>query len=156
MSAAAVLSPSDCEYSIPTWKRVPSTFDVLFGLRLPYRPPPNAIGAFLWRKRVWVETTFALTMLQPWEKFMLVTIMNTLLTLLVTGLYLYFPTHLSFLFERAKYYLLGLEPSTTITSTTTVAESISKFVSDGWAWGWNETIAGLAKPLGLSTKAVEL
>ena len=64
-------APEDCEYSLPSWKRVPSTRDVLFGLALPYRPPESSLGAFLWRKRLWFETTFALSMLQPWEKLML-------------------------------------------------------------------------------------
>ena len=44
---------------------------VLFGLALPYRPPESSLGAFLWRRRLWFETTFALSMLQPWEKLVL-------------------------------------------------------------------------------------
>lgn len=56
------------EYSLPTWKRVPTTMDVLFGLALPYRAPESSVGAYLWRKRLWFETTFALSMMQPWEK----------------------------------------------------------------------------------------
>ena len=59
------------EYSLPAWKRVPTTADVLFGLALPYRPPESSLGAYLWRKRLWFESTFALSMLQPWEKIML-------------------------------------------------------------------------------------
>ena len=64
-------SVEDSEYSIPTWKRVPTTFDVIFGFVLPYTAPKSAFGAFLWRKRVWFETTFALTMMEPWEKILL-------------------------------------------------------------------------------------
>jgi hypothetical protein len=33
-----------------------------------YRPPKSALGAFLWRRRMWFEATFALSMLEPWEK----------------------------------------------------------------------------------------
>lgn len=64
-------APEDCEYSIATWKHVPTTTEVLFNLRLPYQPPTSAVGAYIWRKRLWVETTFALTMMQPWEKLIL-------------------------------------------------------------------------------------
>ena len=71
-TSATETHPSErCEYSLPSWKRVPSTTDVLFGLALPYRPPESSLGAFLWRRRLWFETTFALSMLQPWEKLVL-------------------------------------------------------------------------------------
>lgn len=66
-------SPETSEYSLPYWKRVPTTMDVLFGLALPYRPPESSLGAYIWRKRLWFETTFALSMMQPWEKFVLCT-----------------------------------------------------------------------------------
>jgi Small subunit of serine palmitoyltransferase-like len=33
-----------------------------------YRPPKSALGAFLWRRQIWFEATFALSMLEPWEK----------------------------------------------------------------------------------------
>lgn len=54
--------------SYAEWKREPTTTQVLFGPQLPYRPPRSFIGEFLWRRRVWVEVTFALSMLEPWEK----------------------------------------------------------------------------------------
>ncbi len=50
------------------WKREPTTMQVLCGPQLPYRPPRSLVGKFLWRARVWLEVTFALSMLQPWEK----------------------------------------------------------------------------------------
>lgn len=50
------------------WKRETSAWDILFRLHLPYRPPRSKLAAFLWRRRLWVETTFALSMMQPWEK----------------------------------------------------------------------------------------
>ena len=56
--------------SYAEWKREPTITQVLFGLQLPYRPPRSLIGTFLWRRRVWVEVTFALSMLEPWEKFL--------------------------------------------------------------------------------------
>lgn len=56
--------------SYAEWKREPTTLETLFRLQLPYRPPRSFIGKFLWRRRVWVEVTFALSMLEPWEKFL--------------------------------------------------------------------------------------
>ena len=58
------------EMSYAEWKREPTTMQALFGLQLPYRPPRSLIGKFIWRRRVWVEVTFALSMLEPWEKFL--------------------------------------------------------------------------------------
>ena len=58
------------EMSYAEWKREPTIPQVLFGLHLPYRPPRSLVGKFLWRRRVWVEVTFALSMLEPWEKFL--------------------------------------------------------------------------------------
>ncbi|KAI0689673.1 hypothetical protein BC835DRAFT_1308258 [Cytidiella melzeri] len=101
--------PEDCEYSVPTWKRVPSVWDVLFSLRLPYRAPENRLAAYLWRKRIWFESTFALTMMEPWEKLVLVLILTTLSVLFSIGLLVYFPVHLSIILSRAKYYLSGTE-----------------------------------------------
>ena len=33
-----------------------------------YRPPESVIGAFLWRKRLWFETTFGLSVMEESEK----------------------------------------------------------------------------------------
>ncbi|TFK81605.1 hypothetical protein K466DRAFT_449666, partial [Polyporus arcularius HHB13444] len=93
--------------SYAEWKREPTTMQVLFGLHLPYRPPRSFIGKFLWRRRVWVEVTFALSMLEPWEKFLVMVVMYLALGLLLTAIYLYLPHHLAFLTARASYYLLG-------------------------------------------------
>ena len=56
--------------SYAEWKHEPTTMQVLFRLHLPYRPPRSLLGRFLWRQRLWVEVTFALSMLEPWEKFL--------------------------------------------------------------------------------------
>jgi hypothetical protein len=37
----------------------------------PYKPPKSALAAFFWRRKLWFESTFALSMLEPWEKMML-------------------------------------------------------------------------------------
>ena len=56
--------------SLEDWKRTPTTAAALFSIDLPYRPPKNAVGAFLWRKRFWIETTSGLSLLEPWEKIL--------------------------------------------------------------------------------------
>ena len=61
---------SCCAYSMAEWTREPTPYEAIFGLELPYRPPSNLIAAFVWRCRLWLEVTFALSMLQPWEKLL--------------------------------------------------------------------------------------
>jgi len=58
---------------------------------------------------MWVEATFALSMLEPWEKVLVVTIVLLLMTLVLTGLYQYMPQHLVVMQHRATYYLFGQE-----------------------------------------------
>ncbi|RPD56569.1 hypothetical protein L227DRAFT_465544, partial [Lentinus tigrinus ALCF2SS1-6] len=93
--------------SYAEWKREPTIAQIVFGLHLPYSPPRSVVGKFLWRRRVWVEVTFALSMLEPWEKFLVMVVMYLTLGLLLTGMYLYLPHHLAFLSARAAYYLFG-------------------------------------------------
>lgn len=56
--------------SLEHWKRQPTTTETLFAIDLPYRPPKSAVGAFLWRRRFWLETTWGLSLLEPWEKIL--------------------------------------------------------------------------------------
>lgn len=35
-----------------------------------YPKPSSAVGRFFWRKKMWIEATFALSMLERWEKLM--------------------------------------------------------------------------------------
>ena len=56
--------------SLEDWKREPTTVGAIFGIDLPYRPPKNPVGAFLWRQRFWIETTSGLSLLEPWEKLL--------------------------------------------------------------------------------------
>ncbi|OSC98839.1 hypothetical protein PYCCODRAFT_902896 [Trametes coccinea BRFM310] len=57
--------------SLEDWKRTPTTADTIFGVHLPLRPPKNPVGAYLWRWRVWVETTSGLVVFEPWEKILI-------------------------------------------------------------------------------------
>ncbi|KAG5636483.1 hypothetical protein H0H81_007848 [Sphagnurus paluster] len=73
------------------------------------RPPKSAIGLFFWRRRMWFESTFVLSMLEPWEKLMLLTMLGITLILVMTGLVKYLPQHLVIMQRRAVYYLWGQE-----------------------------------------------
>lgn len=91
-----------------------------------YASPKSNLGKFLWRKKMWVESTFALTMLERWEKILvgqllkitiafsyahmcLVALFVFVWFLFVAGATTYLPQHLKFLTRRARYYLLGNE-----------------------------------------------
>ncbi|KAI0055972.1 hypothetical protein BV25DRAFT_1814872 [Artomyces pyxidatus] len=75
----------------------------------PYKAPRNFVARFAWRWRLWFEATFVFTLLEPWEKGVLITILGVFLTLFLTGIYKYLPYHLAFVYQRGKYYLLGTE-----------------------------------------------
>lgn len=105
-----------------------------------YLPPPkpdhsftrrpsssNLVARFFWQKRIWFESTFVLSMLEPWEKILLrefvpliplkyyltyvllVTIFTILFVLVFTGILKYLPHHLVVMRVRAVYYLWGQE-----------------------------------------------
>ncbi|KAI0666418.1 hypothetical protein C8Q78DRAFT_450392 [Trametes maxima] len=93
--------------TVEDWKRVPSTAGAVFGIELPYRPPKSALGAFLWRRRFWLETTSGLSLLEPWEKILVLMIIYTLLTLVFTGLYKLAPHEAPLLYRRLLYYFFG-------------------------------------------------
>ncbi|KAK7689580.1 hypothetical protein QCA50_007372 [Cerrena zonata] len=92
-----------------SWKRVPTTSSAILGLDLPYRPPKNPIGAFLWRRRIWLETTFGLSLLEPWEKILVLVIIYLIVTLMLAGLYEFIPQQITPLYNRLLYYLFGHE-----------------------------------------------
>ncbi|KAJ6447908.1 hypothetical protein C8R47DRAFT_1067132 [Mycena vitilis] len=71
------------------------------------RRPSSALGVFLWRRRMWFESTFVLSMLEPWEKILLMTIFAILFLLVCSGIVTYFPQHLVVMQRRAVYYLWG-------------------------------------------------
>ncbi|KAJ7901618.1 hypothetical protein B0H13DRAFT_2335891 [Mycena leptocephala] len=73
------------------------------------RRPTSKLGVFLWRRRMWFESTFVLSMLEPWEKILLITIFAVLFLLVCSGFVMYFPHHLVVMQRRAVYYLWGQE-----------------------------------------------
>ncbi|KIP01627.1 hypothetical protein PHLGIDRAFT_80310 [Phlebiopsis gigantea 11061_1 CR5-6] len=76
---------------------------------MPYRPPKSAFGALLWRRRVWLETTTGLSLLEPWEKVLILAIFYFLLLLLITGVYKLLPGQLEAVQYRMVYYFFGQE-----------------------------------------------
>ncbi|KAF7324741.1 hypothetical protein MKEN_00515900 [Mycena kentingensis (nom. inval.)] len=73
------------------------------------RKPQSPLAVFFWRRRMWFEATFVLSMLEPWEKLLLLTIFAILFFLVCSGIVLYLPQHLSIMKGRAMYYLYGQE-----------------------------------------------
>ncbi|KAF8634750.1 hypothetical protein AX15_000716 [Amanita polypyramis BW_CC] len=71
------------------------------------RPPDSRWMKLLWRWRVWIEATFVLSMLEPWEKLLLITLFTSLNFFVIAGIVIYFPHHLLYLRERTVYYVCG-------------------------------------------------
>ncbi|TFY50201.1 hypothetical protein EVG20_g11660 [Dentipellis fragilis] len=95
--------------SLHTHKPAPS-FASLFSLELaPFEPPQSFLGAFLWRKRMWFETTFGLSVFEPWEKILFMIIFMTITTLIATAFVKILPAQLVSMYHRTLYYLLGLD-----------------------------------------------
>ncbi|KAI0780341.1 hypothetical protein BD413DRAFT_462759 [Trametes elegans] len=126
------------------WKRETSLLQILFDPQLPYRKPDSALHRFFWRRRVWVEVTFALSMLEPWEKVLILVVIYAALLLLGTAAFFYLPHHLAFLRARAAYYLFG--------STDAASDSLVR-LKDAASWGLNASLANVGSLVGKSPSA---
>ncbi|KAH1277239.1 hypothetical protein KXW98_000046 [Aspergillus fumigatus] len=56
------------------------------------------------------EVTFAIYMLTPTEKFIFNVLLLTLITMIVTGVYVYLPDHLRSIYGHLYYYWAGERP----------------------------------------------
>ncbi|KAG9079969.1 hypothetical protein FRC06_007232, partial [Ceratobasidium sp. 370] len=56
---------------------------------------------------IWFESTFALSMLEPWEKMLILGVLLLISALSVTGAVRYLPDHVSVVSRRALFYLHG-------------------------------------------------
>ncbi|WVQ67625.1 uncharacterized protein L199_005828 [Kwoniella botswanensis] len=74
----------------------------------PPRPPPG-IRRLIWNQRIWIESTFATSMMQPWEKALILTVLSFVTLLIWFSLYTYFPSHVAYLSRRWSYYVYGDE-----------------------------------------------
>ncbi|KAG2004705.1 hypothetical protein CC2G_003232 [Coprinopsis cinerea AmutBmut pab1-1] len=73
------------------------------------RKPSSKIGIFFWRWRMWIEATFVLSMLEPWEKILLWTIYLVTWAFFLSAVQKYLPHHITVMQRRAVYYLWGQE-----------------------------------------------
>ncbi|KAG8678495.1 hypothetical protein FRC09_019790 [Ceratobasidium sp. 395] len=71
------------------------------------RTPSSAIKRFLWRRQIWFESTFALSMLEPWEKILIMGVIFFTSALFVMGAVRYLPGHVTIISKRALFYLHG-------------------------------------------------
>ncbi|XP_006457474.1 hypothetical protein AGABI2DRAFT_56735, partial [Agaricus bisporus var. bisporus H97] len=61
----------------------------------------------VWRLQLWFECTFGLTVMEPWERMVVLTFFAVVFLLVFTGLVRYFPEKLVGLQRRTVYYLWG-------------------------------------------------
>ncbi|KAJ3517580.1 hypothetical protein NMY22_g13935 [Coprinellus aureogranulatus] len=73
------------------------------------RKPEGMVSVWVWRWRMWFEATFVLSMLEPWEKIMMVCIFLVMSALCTYTVITYLPHHLTLMKRRATYYLVGQE-----------------------------------------------
>ncbi|THU98583.1 hypothetical protein K435DRAFT_660532, partial [Dendrothele bispora CBS 962.96] len=73
------------------------------------RPPKsNSLLAYrLWRINMWVSCTFGLTVMEPWERYLVWTIFLVLFTFCVVGMVRLLPSQLILIHRRTAYYLWG-------------------------------------------------
>jgi hypothetical protein len=98
-----------------------------------YEAPSSPVAYAVWRVQMWAEATFALSMMESWEKVLICMFYSSqarrwssvidhrdtgafifsLTLLFLTGLIKYLPHHLHFVVRRSMYYLFGreLDPS---------------------------------------------
>ncbi|KAG6828793.1 hypothetical protein H0H92_006732 [Tricholoma furcatifolium] len=62
---------------------------------------------FWWRTRIWIEATFAFSVMEDSEKYVLFTVFAITFILIVTGLVKYLPQRLAVMQQRAVYYIWG-------------------------------------------------
>ncbi|KAG6864731.1 hypothetical protein C0991_007473 [Blastosporella zonata] len=97
------------------------------------RKPKSPLAIFIWRRRMWFESTFVLSMLEPWEKVLLVTLFFMSFVLVMTGIFKYLPEHVSLMLRRAMYYLWGQEGDERIFwQWLGLGVSVSSGPSSGW------------------------
>ncbi|RHZ58710.1 serine palmitoyltransferase small subunit family protein [Aspergillus thermomutatus] len=68
------------------------------------------------------EVTFAIYMLTPAEKFIFNSLLLTLITMIITGIYVYLPDHIRAIYGHLYYYWVGERPfiSTSLPSISAV------------------------------------
>lgn len=72
----------------------------------------SPVRKFLWRKRVWFESTFALSVMEPWERTMVLIFFFITWALTAIAAYQTLPATLYFWSGRMSFYLHGNETRT--------------------------------------------
>lgn len=96
-------------------KRNPSLLSNLTStsiLSIPMLTTSSRLRHYLWRRKILIETTFAINALEPWEKMIFFSVLSLLLFLLFRGICRIFPSQLVVVQQRAAYYLWGTTPRT--------------------------------------------
>ncbi|KAF8960648.1 hypothetical protein BDZ97DRAFT_2077410 [Flammula alnicola] len=73
------------------------------------RPPNTKLALFFWKRKMWIEATFGLTVYEPWEKVVVLSIFAVLFTAILIVMVNYLPQQLIVMQRRAVYYLWGVE-----------------------------------------------
>ncbi|CEL51978.1 hypothetical protein RSOLAG1IB_00515 [Rhizoctonia solani AG-1 IB] len=76
------------------------------------RTPSSVVKRFLWRRQIWFESTFALSMLEPWEKMLIMSVLVFIGSLFITGAFRYLPNHILTMTKRASFYITGSSNNT--------------------------------------------
>ncbi|KAK0213093.1 hypothetical protein DFS33DRAFT_1377554 [Desarmillaria ectypa] len=77
------------------------------------RPPKSKVALLFWRWRMWFESTFVLSMLEPWEKIMLLTILFICSSFVLSAFFKYIRQDIGRIQQHAMYYLFGQEEDKT-------------------------------------------
>ncbi|KAG7446525.1 uncharacterized protein BT62DRAFT_1076079 [Guyanagaster necrorhizus] len=73
------------------------------------RPPKSKVSFFFWRWRIWFEATFALTVMEPWEKIVFLVVTFLSVAFFLTAVFKYLPRQIEQTERRSVYYLWGQE-----------------------------------------------
>ncbi|KAF8908162.1 hypothetical protein CPB84DRAFT_1767459 [Gymnopilus junonius] len=74
------------------------------------RRPKSKLALFWWKRRIWIESTFALTVYEPWEKVVVLTVFAILCTAIMIVFFRFLPRQLILMRKRSIYYLWGEDP----------------------------------------------
>ena len=73
------------------------------------RAPKSEWAKFIWRQKMWFDTTFGLSVMETWEYSLLWIIWALLFTLVLFAVVRILPQQLALIQRRAIYYLYGHE-----------------------------------------------
>ncbi|KAF9493694.1 hypothetical protein BDN71DRAFT_1419161 [Pleurotus eryngii] len=72
-------------------------------------PPKSELARAFWRWHIRTEASFAITVLEPWEKVVVLSVLAILFTLIAISLVKFLPRQLITMQRHAVYYIWGHE-----------------------------------------------